>query len=290
MMQMHQRPRPRGDGPGAARRSSAGHISRSAPVGAGIHKAGEAGAAALRQTVRAVLRRGELPAMTDVLDGFALLLVDDHPLFREGLVLALGARAPGLSVVAVDGGDTAWALLQREPSRFDLVVLDHRLREAPLAPDGLAWAARLRQRFPALACALMSGSEAADLPERARGAGLVGFLPKSLDVTQLLQALAAVAQGHTWFAAPRAAPEAALNPPALTPRQREIVALAAAGATSKEIGRRLGISPATVRNHFAQVFERLGARSRAQAVQLAQQAYRVAWPAAAGLADDARAM
>ena len=62
-------------------------------------------------------------------------------------------------------------------------------------------------------------------------------------------------------------------------RQRQIVQLAAQGANSKAIGLALGISPATVRNHFAQIFERLGARSRAHAVQLLQRADGPAPPA-----------
>lgn len=211
--------------------------------------------------------------MTDALNGFALMLVDDHPLFREGMALALGSRVPGLVVVPVDSGARAEALLLQDPQRFDLVVLDQCM---PGPWDGLAWAARLRLRFPVLACALMSGLEDEELPFQARDAGLAAFLPKSLDVTEVLQALDAVARGCTWFPARVVRPYAG---PALTLRQMEIVELAARGATSKEIGRSLGISPATVRNHFAQIFERLGAKNRAQAVRLA-------WHGSTGGADD----
>lgn len=203
--------------------------------------------------------------MTEALDGFALMLVDDHPLFREGMALALASRVPSLEVTAVDCGARAEALIQQDPQRFDLVVLDQRM-PGPL--DGLAWAARLRRRYPALACALMSGQEDPNLPALARDGGLAAFLPKSLDITQVLQALEAISLGRTWFPGTAVRPYAG---PALTLRQMEIVELAARGATSKEIGRALGISPATVRNHFAQIFERLGAKTRAQAVQLARQ-------------------
>lgn len=212
--------------------------------------------------------------MMETLDGFALMLVDDHPLFREGMALALVSRLPLLKVTAVDSGACAEALLRQDPQRFDLVVLDQRM-PGPL--DGLAWAARLRRQYPALACALMSGQEDANLPALARDAGLAAFLPKSLDITLVLQALEAISQGRTWFPGTVVRPYAG---PALTLRQMEIVELAARGASSKEIGRALGISPATVRNHFAQIFERLGAKTRAQAVQLVRQA-------SSGSADDA---
>lgn len=195
---------------------------------------------------------------------FALLLVDDHPLFREGMALALASRLPDLDIVPLATPEAALALLEIEPDRFDLVVLDHRLAGDE---SGLEWARRLRARFPSLACALISGDEHATLAEDARRAGLSAFLPKSLDIGELVAALTAIACGQTWFPVDATPHYAGTN---LTTRQIEIVGLAAHGASSKEIARTLGISPATVRNHFGHIFERLGARTRAQAVALAQ--------------------
>jgi two-component system, NarL family, nitrate/nitrite response regulator NarL len=202
--------------------------------------------------------------MSNDFPDFALLLVDDHPLFREGMALALAYRIPGLDITPLATPEAALALLESTPGRFDLVVLDHRL-----AGDvsGLDWARRLRARFPTLACALISGDEHAALAEDARRAGLSAFLPKSLDIGELVAALSAIARGQTWFPVD-ATPHYAGS--SLTTRQIEIVGLAAHGASSKEIARTLGISPATVRNHFGHIFQRLGARNRAQAVALAQ--------------------
>jgi DNA-binding NarL/FixJ family response regulator len=120
-----------------------------------------------------------------------------------------------------------------------------------------------------MACALMSGDTQAGLADAARSAGLAAFLPKSLDVDALLEALRAIARGDRWFPP---SDDAGRTTSALTSRQQEIVGLAAGGASSKEIARRLGISPTTVRNHFCLIFERLGARNRAQAVALAARA------------------
>lgn len=204
-------------------------------------------------------------AMSNDLNGFTLLLIDDHPLFREGMALAITAHAPGLEVVPVATADAALDLLATDAERFDLVVLDHGL---PGGVSGLEWARRLRMRFPSLPCALISGDEHNGLANEAQRGGLSAFLPKSLDITVLLAALGAIARGDTWFPT-TATPNYAGS--ALTTRQIEIVGLAARGASSKEIGRVLGISSTTVRNHFGQIFERLGARNRAQAVALAQQ-------------------
>lgn len=197
-----------------------------------------------------------------------LLLVDDHALFREGLALALQQALPGVQVQACGSPAEAQALLAAQPGTTDLVLVDHRLAGGV---SGLDWARALRRQQPALAVALMSGEDDASLPARARQAGLVAFLPKTLEVATLAGVLRALEAGDTWFPAPAASTTTPL-PGGLTARQHQIVQLAAQGANSKAIGQALGISPATVRNHFAQIFERLGARSRAHAVQLLQRA------------------
>jgi len=208
---------------------------------------------------------GIIPATPPALH---LLLVDDHPLFREGLALALQQALPGVQVLGCGSTAEAQALLAARPGGIDLVLVDHRLAGGAI---GLDWARQLRQAQPAVAVALMSGEDDASLPARARQAGLVAFLPKTLDVPTLARVLRALQAGDTWF--PPAAARAPITPPTgLTERQHQIVQLAAQGANSKAIGQALGISPATVRNHFAQIFERLGARSRAHAVQLLQRA------------------
>lgn len=194
-----------------------------------------------------------------------LLLVDDHPLFREGLALALQQALPGVQVLACGTPAEAQALLAARPGTTDLVLVDHRLAGGAI---GLDWARQLRRSQPVLAVALMSGEDDASLPARARQAGLVAFLPKTLDVPTLARVLRALQAGDTWFPPAHASTTAT----GLTERQHQIVQLAAQGANSKAIGQALGISPATVRNHFAQIFERLGARSRAHAVQLLQRA------------------
>lgn len=89
----------------------------------------------------------------DALDGFALLLVDDHPLFRDGLAVALRHQAPGLRVQAVGSAAKAMDLLASDAERFDLVLLDYRLP----GTDGLRCAAQLMERYPGLGVGLMSG-------------------------------------------------------------------------------------------------------------------------------------
>jgi two-component system, NarL family, nitrate/nitrite response regulator NarL len=190
----------------------------------------------------------------DELDGFSLLLVDDHPLFREGLVLALRQRAPQMQVQAVGTATEALEVLAQPGTEVDLVLLDYRLP----VDNGLVSALRLRERFPQVACALISGLEEPQLAHRARAAGLMGYFPKSL------------ARGEPCFHGHAVPPAGAATGAAmLTPRQREVLRMVASGATNKEIAQVLQIAPHTVRNHLGQIFERIGAANRAQAAVMA---------------------
>jgi two-component system, NarL family, nitrate/nitrite response regulator NarL len=166
----------------------------------------------------------------NALSGFSLLIVDDHPLFRDGLVLALQQHAPDLQLVAVGTSNEAREQLARDPQRWDLVMLDYNLRDE----SGLLAALRLRQDFPGVAVGLMSGTDDPGLGERARAAGLVAFVPKSLEVGELLTIMEQLAQGGTWYP-PALSRQRVLD---LTSRQLEIVELASRGGEQQ--GNRTG--------------------------------------------------
>jgi DNA-binding NarL/FixJ family response regulator len=209
------------------------------------------------------------PATVNALDDFGLLLVDDHPLFRDGLAMALQNRAPGLRVCAVASADEADALLADESQVFDLVLLDYRLQ----GTDGLRAAQRLRSRHCNVSFGLMSGLDDASLPLRVRDAGLVAYLPKALEVDALIEALQQLATGETVFCEAAETPLSQPNGTAqfgLTTRQLSVLQMLATGATNKVIAQHLGISPATVKNHLDAIFEKMGATNRVQAVVMAQ--------------------
>lgn len=205
----------------------------------------------------------------EALDGFALLLVDDHPLFRDGLVAALRHRLPRLRVQAVACCTDAQRLLALEPQEFDLVLVDYRLPGA----DGLDCAQQLMNRYPGLGVGLMSGHDDPTLVQRARQAGLVAFLPKALELDALVSCLAALGRGEPVFrlSPPLASVQGAGSETHdFTQRQSDILELLATGASNKEIARSMGISPATVKNHLEAIFGKLGASNRLQAVLLAR--------------------
>ncbi|MFN4118349.1 LuxR C-terminal-related transcriptional regulator [Acidovorax sp.] len=206
----------------------------------------------------------------DELDGFALLLVDDHPLFRDGLMAALRHQAPGLRVEAVGSPAEALEMLANTSEGFDLVLLDYRLP----GTDGLRCAAQVMERYPGLGVGLMSGADDPTLGRRAQDAGLVAYLPKTLEVPALLAKLRHLAGGEPAFAdaaqPPDAADQTPTGPYGLTTRQVDVLRMLASGGSNKEIAREMGISPGTVKNHLNAIFAKMGAANRTQAVMMAR--------------------
>lgn len=207
----------------------------------------------------------------DPLDGFSVLLVDDHPLFRDGLAAALRHQAPGLQVRTVASLEDALQALEDAADEFDLVLLDYRLP----GTDGLQCARRIMEAWPDLGVGLMSGMEDLALPERARRAGLAAYLPKTLEIEALVERLQQLAAGQPVFAGSGNVPLSHDDPQSplnLTPRQIEVLQQLALGSSNKEIARAIGISPATVKNHLESIFARIGASNRLQAVAIARAA------------------
>ena len=148
--------------------------------------------------------------------------------------------------------------MQTHPD-VDLVLADLRL-PGPL--DGLALLDRIGQDFPTIARVLVSGSDDPHLPAQARRAGLMGYLPKALEPVLWEQALARILAGDPWFPCDSAAePEAGPSE-----RQAQIVTRLAEGWSNKAIARELGITERTVKYHLAELYGRLGAANRAEAV------------------------
>jgi DNA-binding NarL/FixJ family response regulator len=197
------------------------------------------------------------PLLT-VLPPARLLLVEDHPLYREGLLGLLQRRAPQLQCRVADTGAEALRLLQGQTDT-DLVLADLHL---PGAMDGLALLDRIGQDHPTVARVLVSGSDDPHLGAQARRAGLMGYLPKAMDPTLWELALARILGGEPWF--PREALTSVEAGP--TGRQAVILVRLAEGRSNKAIASELGITERTVKYHLSELYGRLGAANRAEAV------------------------
>ncbi|MFE9744198.1 response regulator [Saccharothrix saharensis] len=205
-----------------------------------------------------------------------VVLADDQALVRAGFRLLLDTE-DGFEVVG-EAGDGAEAVRQAHEHRPDVVVMDIRMP----GTDGLAATRQVCAELPDVKVLVLTTFNVDEYVFEALRAGASGFLLKDTDPVELLHALKVVAEGDALLApsVTRKLIEEFANRPEhrrpdpkalreLTAREREVLALVAAGMSNDEIAEHLVISPATSRTHVSRVLTKLGARDRAQLVVLA---------------------
>ena len=199
-----------------------------------------------------------------------LLVVDDHPIVRQGLTAALQDE-PDFEVVAAVGSaeealEVAWRLAP------DLVLLDLELPEL----GGIEAIPRLLASSPDTKILVFTAYDTDEQVLEAIRSGAKGYLLKGATAAELSQAIRAIARGGSVLGPPVAAKlVAAVGAPRgagrLSGREREVLRLIADGLPGKQIAQELGISERTVKFHTASLLRKLGADNRAQAVALAAQ-------------------
>jgi DNA-binding NarL/FixJ family response regulator len=195
-----------------------------------------------------------------------LLVADDHPVVRAGLVAML-AHQTDMTVVceASDGAEavTAWREHAPDVGLIDLCMPGLNGFEAVHAIRGIATSARL------VVLTTLGGDE--DI-YRALQAGAAGYLLKDSGRQQLLACIRAVSQGQRYLQ-PAAASRLAgrITHTALTSRESEVLTWLARGASNKSIASELGVAEGTVKTHVKSLLCKLGVASRTQAAHLAQQ-------------------
>lgn len=196
-----------------------------------------------------------------------ILIADDHPISRAGLEFLLAGEAE-LEVVgsAADGDAVLQLAADLEP---DAVVLDLMLPKIP----GLVALAKLRRLDPPPAVVAISGQASALVFREALQAGASALVSKEDHSEEILKALRAVARGESFRSAKVAALLGLLetngSEPALTTREREVLALVAAGLSNEQIGARLAISPRTAKKHRENIRLKLGVSSAVDAARVA---------------------
>jgi DNA-binding NarL/FixJ family response regulator/two-component sensor histidine kinase len=205
--------------------------------------------------------------------GLRLLLVDDSPIFLEGLRNLLMAR--GLTVIGVarDGLEAQEKARQLRP---DVIVMDVMMPRC----NGLEATRLIKAEFPEIKIVMLTVSEEDDHLFEAIQNGASGFLLKGMDANEFCTLLARLTRGEsplTPGAASRLMAEFARSQPStretdqdLSERQWQILDLVARGLTYKEIGLSLHLSEKTVKYHMAQIMERLHLNNRAQAIAYAR--------------------
>ena len=209
-----------------------------------------------------------------------LFVVDDHTLFRRGLI-ALLQQYPGLEVVG-EAGDAAQALRLAPPLQPDVVLLDNHLPGV----TGIDSVKELRRLMPRARVLMLTVSEDAQDLSAALRNGAQGYLLKSIDGDVLADAIRRAAcgepvvsqelmgklveafQAQEGLPPPAPLPTAAGVPemsPLLTPREEEVLGQIARGASNKEIARTLDIAETTVKIHVQHILRKLELTSRVQA-------------------------
>lgn len=202
-----------------------------------------------------------------------VLLVDDQRIIRQGLKALLEIELDLTIVGEADNGEVA--LQQVEILHPDVVLMDVRM---PVM-DGVAATGAICQRFPLTKVLVLTTFDDEDYVAEALRLGAAGYLLKDTPSEELAIAIRTVHKGYTQLApgivqkmmakTPRleelSASELPLGFADLTPREREVLRLIAAGANNREIAQTLYISEGTVRNHVTHILGRLGMRDRTQA-------------------------
>lgn len=203
-----------------------------------------------------------------------ILLVDDQALFREGLRILLSSQ-PDFDVVA-EAANGEEALRQAAVHRPDVVLMDLRM---PVL-DGVAATRRLHELYPLCRVIALTTFDEDEYIFEGLRAGAHGYLLKDVPSQKLFEAIYAASRGEYFLMPsvtarvmaefsrlPRSQPTQAPSIPSpLSDREKQILKMVARGASNKEIAEELVIAEGTVKNHLSNIFDKLEARDRMQAV------------------------
>lgn len=197
-----------------------------------------------------------------------LLLVDDHPLVRDGVRVRLEA-VPHFAVVG-EAGDADAALQAARTLSPDLALMDIGMR----GMNGIALTEKFAEQFPEIAVLVLSMHDNLEVVRQVIRAGARGYVLKDAPASELVEAIDAVLAGRPFYSAQlamRMAEQAIMPTPveALTPRERDILDGIAKGYANKRIADELGLSVRTVESHRLNLKRKLGIEGQAELVKFA---------------------
>lgn len=196
-----------------------------------------------------------------------MVVGDDHPMFRDGVVRALQSSDSIAVVAEADDGTSALAAIRAH--RPDVALLDYRMP----GMDGAEVATAVLLDALPTRVLLISAHDESAIVYRALQDGATGFLPKESTRSELVSAVLDCAKGRDVVAPSLAAGlageirrRAEPDGPALSPREREVLALIAAGRSIPAMAKELFLAPSTVKTHVQRLYEKLGVSDRGAAV------------------------
>ncbi len=209
-------------------------------------------------------------------DRIKVLIVDDHPVFRDGLRQCLEARKELRVIAAAGSGDDMWKAI-RTHGRPHIVLMDV---EMP-GDSGIDLTHALHEKYPDIRVVMLTAFSDSERVLSALKAGAVGYLLKNVAPDEIRATVERAAEGEPIlsgeiagrvlreFERERGEERYREQLAGLTPREEEILKLLATGESNREIGKRLFISEQTVKNHVASIFRKLHVNDRTKAALLA---------------------
>lgn len=205
------------------------------------------------------------------------IVADDHPLVRQGVRLVLETEFPDCEVAEASDFDSALTAVVEQPDALLLIDL------AMPGMEGAESLRALRQEFPRLVMAVLSGNADRQTITDALNAGVNGYILKASPAEELLYAISTIRSGRIYLTdvLSKTTDRLAMTPPRppaamptaealrLTARQREVATWLMKGHSNKQIARDLQIGEGTVKVHLAAIFRTLGAQNRTDAVMIA---------------------
>jgi two-component system NarL family response regulator len=189
-----------------------------------------------------------------------ILLVDDHFIVRMGLAASLNEESD-LHVIG-EASTVAEAREAFAKATPHIGIIDMRLPDG----NGDELVRSITTDHPSVRCLMLSVNQGENDIQQAVKAGAVGYLTKSVERAELLEAIRTIAAGGTYFpAAIRREMERAEARPDLSPREHEVLLLVVDGLLNKEIASQLGLAEITVKQHVSAVLRKLGVQDRTQA-------------------------
>ncbi len=198
-----------------------------------------------------------------------IVIVDDHPLFRGALNQALSSAIEGVQILEAGSLEELSETLDKNRD-VDLVLLDLTMPGV----QGLSGLLFLRAQSPEIPVVVVSASEDPIIIRRALEFGASGYVPKSLPVEKIREAVRQILDGGVWSppdipldgAADPEARDLATRLTTLTPQQVRVLMMLGEGLLNKQIAYKLNVSEATIKAHVSAILQKLGVDSRTQAV------------------------
>jgi len=197
-----------------------------------------------------------------------IIIADDHPLFRQALLVALNAEFTSTTWIESETADTTISSLQ-EHGNAELLLLDLNIPGA----NGFDLLIRAKKQVPAMQIVVISAYSDDAIISKAMQYGAAGFVPKSAPVPKMLEAINSVLSGTPWWpenftqnGKDSQQIESAIA--SLTAQEYRILMMFSEGLLNKQIGDKLCVAEATVKAHASAIFRKLNVRNRTQAAMM----------------------